>query len=70
MIDIYFDDVNFSGINFEKEGFKLIFKNEKDESLSLILGEDNFRDFYYIVKNRCETQGLIPVYNKAEVFNT
>ena len=61
MIDIYFDCVNIKRIENTEGGYRIIFGNEKDESLSLILNEANFISLYYGIKNRCEAKGLIPV---------
>lgn len=64
MIDIFVDDMNCESINNIKEGYRLNFKNDKQESLILILTEENFIDLHNRIKRRCETQNLIPIYNK------
>ena len=67
MIDIYIDDVQCTEIHNIKEGYRIDFKNSKDEGLCLVLNEDSFVDFYSRMKRRCETQNLIPIYNKGGV---
>lgn len=64
MVDVYVDDVKCTEINDIKEGYRIDFKNQKDESIILILDEDSFVDFYNRIKRRCEMRGLIPIYNK------
>lgn len=64
MIDIYIDDVRCTEIHSIKEGYRIDFKNSKDESLCLVLNEENFVDLYNRTKRRCEIQSLIPIHNK------
>lgn len=64
MIDIYVDDVKCTGIHNIKEGYRIDFENSKEEKLLLVLNEDSFVDLYERMKRRCETQNLIPIYNK------
>ena len=64
MIDIFLDDLKCESINTIKEGYRLNFKNDKQESLILILTEEDFVDLYVRIKRRCEIQNLIPIYNK------
>lgn len=64
MIDIYVDDVKCESINTIKEGYKINLKNNKEENLILVLSEEAFVDLYGRIKRRCETQGLIPIYNE------
>lgn len=64
MIDIFFDDLKCESIKTIKEGYRLNFKNDKQESLILILSEEDFIDLYGRIKRRCETQNLIPIYTK------
>lgn len=64
MIDVFIDDVKCESINSIKEGYRINFKNDKQESLELILTEKNFVDLYYRMKRRCETQGIVPIYNE------
>lgn len=65
MIDIYVDDVNCKGIHSVKEGYRLEFKNQKDETLHLVLNEEAFVDLYNRIKRRGESQGLIPIHNEG-----
>ena len=65
MLDIYIDDIKCTEINDIREGYRIDLKNSKDESLLLVLTEDNFVDLYYRMKRRCETRGLIPIHNKG-----
>ena len=65
MIDIYIDDVECTEIHNIKEGYRIDLKNSKDEGLCLVLNEDSFVDLYNRMKRRCETQNLIPIYNKG-----
>lgn len=64
MIDIFLDDLKCESINTIKEGYRLNFKNDKQESLILILTEEDFVDLYGRIKRRCEMQNLIPIYTK------
>ena len=64
MIDIFIDDMTCESINNIKDGQRLNFKNDKQESLILILTEENFIDLHNRIKRRCETQNLIPIFNK------
>jgi hypothetical protein len=64
MIDIFIDDMKCESINSIKEGYRINLKNDKQESLALILNEENFVDLYNRIKRRCETQGIIPIYNE------
>lgn len=59
MIDVFIDDVKCESINSIKEGYRINFKNDKQESLILVLSEENFVDLYGRIKRRCETQGLV-----------
>ena len=61
MVDIYIDDVKCTEIHNIKEGYRIDFKNSKDEHLCLVLNEDSFVDLYYRTKRRCETRNLISV---------
>ena len=64
MIDCYFDEVNLERIDFIPEGMKLVLKNKsKDETLMIVLNEDEFLRLHYAIKRRCETKNLIPVFN-------
>ena len=63
MIDIYFDGLNLKKIEELDEMYKMVFSNDRDESLSLILNEANFISLYYAIKNRCEVKGFIPIKN-------
>ena len=65
MIDIYFDGLNLKKIEELDEAYKIVFSNDKDESLSLVLNEANFISLYYAIKNRCETGGLIPIRDRV-----
>lgn len=64
MIDIFIDDMKCESINNIKEGYRLNFKNNNQQSLILVLTEENFVDLYYRMKRRCETQGIVPIYNE------
>ena len=64
MCDIYIDDVKCTEIYNIKEGYRIVFKNLKDEILCLVLDEESFIDFYKRMKRRLEVQELIPIYNK------
>ena len=64
MIDIFIDGVNCESINTVKEGYRINFKNDRQESLELVLSEENFVDLYYRIKRRCETQGIVPIRNE------
>lgn len=66
MCDIYIDDVKCTEIHNIKEGYRIVFKNLKDEILCLVLDEESFIDFYKRMKRRLEVQELIPIYNKEE----
>lgn len=64
MIDCYFDEVSLERIDFIPEGMKLVLKNKsKDETLMIVLNEDEFLRLHYAIKRRCETKNLIPVFN-------
>lgn len=67
MIDIYIDDTKCTEIHDIKEGYRIDLKNSKDENLILVLSEENFIDLYNRMKRRCETRGLVPIYNKDGV---
>lgn len=64
MIDIFIDDVRCESINTIKEGYVLHFKEGKEKEISIVLTEENFVDLYGRIKRRCETQGLVPIYNE------
>ena len=64
MIDIYVDDVKCESIKTIKEGYVIYFKKGKNEQFTVVLSEENFVDLYGRIKRRCETQGLIPIYNE------
>ena len=64
MVDIYIDDVKCTEIHNIKEGYRIDFKNSKDERLCLVLNEENFVELYRRMKRRCETQELIPITTK------
>lgn len=64
MIDIFVDDVKCEIINTIKEGYVLHFKESKEKVISIVLTEENFIDLYGRIKRRCETQGIIPIYNE------
>ena len=64
MIDIFMDDIKCESINSVKDGYRINLKNDKQESLILVLSEENFIDLYGRIKRRCETQGLVPIYNE------
>ncbi len=66
MIDIFIDDVKCESINTIKEGYRVNFKNDSQESLILVLSEESFVDLYNRIKRRCETQGLVQTHNKGE----
>ncbi len=61
MIDIYVDDVKCVEIISIKEGYRIDFKNDKEERLILVLSEENFVDLFGRIKRRCETQNLIEI---------
>lgn len=64
MIDCYFDEVSLERIDSIPEGMKLVLKNKsKDETLMIVLNEDEFLRLHYVVKKRCEIKSLIPAYN-------
>lgn len=64
MIDIYIDDVKFEKINDTTgEELQLVFKNNKDDKISLVLKEEELKKLYISIKNRCEIRGLIPIKN-------
>ena len=65
MIDVYIDDVKCTEIHIIKEGYRMDFKNSKDESLCLVLNEESFIDLYNRTRRRCETQNLISIHNKG-----
>ena len=60
MIDSYFDDMRMEYIKSDtKDGHVLIFKNTgKDESLSLLVNEDELLNIYHKVRRRLESLGL------------
>ena len=64
MVDIYIDDVKCTEIHSIKEGYRVDFRNPKDERLCLVLSEENFIDIYNRMKRRCETRGLIPIQHR------
>lgn len=64
MIDVFIDDVKCESINTVREGYRINIKNERQESLTLVLSEENFIDLYNRIKRRCETQGLVPIYGE------
>ena len=61
MIDIYVDDVKCVEIISIKEGYRIDFKNDKEERLILVLSDENFVDLFGRIKRRCETQNLIEI---------
>lgn len=66
MIDIFIDDIKCESINTVKEGYRINLKNDRQESLILVVSEENFVDLYNRIKRRCETQGLVQIHNKGE----
>ena len=66
MIDIYIDDMKCESINNIKEGYRINLKNNKQESLILVLSEESFIDLYHRIKRRCEVANLIPIYNERK----
>ena len=64
MIDIYADDVCLKEIQ-QKEKQVLRFVNaEKDESINLVVTNDELANMYRRIKMRCETLNLIPIVNQ------
>lgn len=64
MIDIFIDDVKCKSINTIKEGYVIHFAEGKEKEISIVLTEENFVDLYGRIKRRCETQGIVPIYNE------
>lgn len=65
MFDVFADDVKCVCIVSKREGYRIDFKNDKDESVHVVLDNEAFTDLYYKLKNRCETQGLVPIYGEG-----
>lgn len=64
MIDCYFDEVSLERIDSISEGLKLVLKNKtKDETLIIVMNEDDFLKLHYAVKRRCENKNLITAFN-------
>lgn len=64
MIDIYIDDVEIKTIDVVDGKHRLIAESDSHK-IQLLLDDEEFRDLYILSKNRCETSGLIPIYNHA-----
>lgn len=60
MIDSYFDDMRMEYIKSDtKDGHVLIFKNVgKDESLFLLVNEEELKNIYHKVRRLLESLGL------------
>ena len=52
MIDVFVDDMKCERIHNIKEGYRIDFKNNKEESLVLVLSEESFVDLYGRIKRR------------------
>lgn len=64
MIDIYVDDVCLKEIQ-QKDKQVLKFVNaEKDESVMMVVTNDELVNMYNRIKMRCETLNLIPIVNQ------
>lgn len=64
MIDIYIDDVRVKTIGLsEKHNLILEAKSDKENKVQILLDDEELKTLYILSKNRCEVQGLIPVYN-------
>ena len=65
MIDIYIDDVRVKtiGLSDEKHNLILEAKSDKENKVQILLDDEELKTLYILSKNRCEVQGLIPVYN-------
>lgn len=64
MVDIYGDNISLEKIQQTGNEQMLIFKNkEKDETLALLVSEDELLNIFQKVKMRCEILTLIPVTN-------
>lgn len=64
MIDIYVDDACLKEIQ-QKDKQVLKFVNaEKDESVMMVVTNDELVNMYNRIKTRCETLNLIPIVNQ------
>ena len=65
MIDIYIDDVRVKtiGLSDGKHNLILEAKSDKENKAQILFDDEELKTLYILSKNRCEVQGLIPVYN-------
>jgi hypothetical protein len=63
MIDIYTDNLTLSTINHREEGQQLVFKNNKDEIVSILLKLGEFEKLYNAICNRVETLSSFEPYS-------
>lgn len=65
MVDIYVDDIKLKSLGYDGDKNKLAIENGENKAL-LIFDDDVLYEMYILTKNRCETKGLIPIYNVGE----
>lgn len=65
MIDIYIDDVRVKtiGLSDGKHNLILEAKRDKENKVQILFDDEELKSLCILSKNRCEIQGLIPVYN-------
>lgn len=63
MIDIYVDDVRLKEIQYKEKQVLKFVNAEKDESVMMVVTNDELVNMYDRIKMRCETLNLIPIIN-------
>lgn len=63
MIDIYIDNIKVKALNIEGDKNALIIEHDKDKAM-IVIDDVALTDLYYFVQRRCESKGLITIYNK------
>lgn len=63
MIDIYVDDVCLKEIQYKEKQVLKFVNAEKDESVMMVVTNDELVNMYDRIKMRCETLNLIPIIN-------
>ncbi len=63
MIDIYVDDVRLKEIQHKEKQVLKFVNAKKDESVMMVVTNDELVNMYDRIKMRCETLNLIPIVN-------
>ena len=63
MIEIYVDDVRLKEIQYKEKQVLKFVNAEKDESVMMVVTNDELVNMYDRIKMRCETLNLIPIIN-------